>query len=72
VTDRPVLRVVAGGDPSDEEVAALVTALSVVAARRTGTRQQRLDRWTASGRAAAPGYARGWLASGRFRSLRRP
>jgi hypothetical protein len=52
---RPLLRVIAGGDPTDEEVAALVAAFAVVAARaapelgsaggsRWASRQQALRR----------------------------
>jgi hypothetical protein len=53
---RPVLRVIGGGDPNDEEVAALVAAFAVVTAR-TGTR-------------TAPASGSRWAS--RERGMRRP
>jgi hypothetical protein len=42
----PLLRVVGGGEPTDEELAALVTAVAMVIA--TGSRQQPVpSRWAA-------------------------
>ena len=45
---RPVLRVIAGGRPTDEEVAALVAAFAVVTSRaKTGSDGAGGSRWAA-------------------------
>jgi hypothetical protein len=66
---RPLLRIVAGGEPTDEEVAALVAAFAVVGARRpTGDAAGR-SRWAARDRALRRPLVRGpgaWRASARL------
>ena len=67
----PTLRVVGGGEPTDEELAAIVAVVSLLRAR--GGRDTGLtgaDRWRRSARAGQPWRRDGWLALSRRCSLR--
>jgi hypothetical protein len=64
VTDRPVLRIVGGGTPTDEELAALTTVLAALQSRRVAEAATP-SRW------GRPGSHPGWLASARQSALRR-
>jgi len=67
----PVLRVVGGGDPTDEELAALVAVLSLTRARaEPGEQTTAPSRWARSARPAPASHSDGWLASARRSSLR--
>jgi hypothetical protein len=67
-TDRPLLRIVAGGEPTAEEVAALVAAVASLTTDTEQTREANISRW--ADRAAAlrrpphPGPG-AWRASAR-------
>ena len=69
-----MLRVVAGGEPSDEETAALTAVLSLAAAAVAGTADEAVagSRWRDSASPAGPWARAGWLAAGRRSALRRP
>jgi Acyl-CoA carboxylase epsilon subunit len=66
VTEPPVLRVVAGGELSDEEAAALTAVLTAVVARADPVDKQprALSRWRQSAR-PAPMARAGWLDDAR-------
>ena len=67
----PVLRVVGGGEPTDEELAALVAVVSLLQARRAGGRQAAAaDRWRRSGHGSHPWHREPWLTYSRRTSLR--
>jgi hypothetical protein len=62
VSDRPVLRIVAGGVATDEEIAALTAVVTALQARRAPDPESPRARWLRAG----------WLASARRSSLRQP
>jgi hypothetical protein len=64
VSERPVLRIVGGGVPTAEELAALTTVLAAVASRRA-VEATTTSRW------GRPASSDGWLASARESVLRR-
>jgi hypothetical protein len=67
----PTLRVVGGGEPTDEELAAIVAAVSLLRARSGRDREAtESNRWRRSARASQPWRRDGWLAVSRRRSLR--
>jgi Acyl-CoA carboxylase epsilon subunit len=74
VTEPPVLRIVAGGQPSDEETAALTAVLSLAtaAADASGEHTVAPSRWRDSASPAGPWARTGWLAAGRRSAQRRP
>jgi hypothetical protein len=66
---RPVLRIVGGGAPSDEELAALVVAVATVTAR--GEAEARtVSGWAASGRSGSSWVRGGWVTTARRSALR--
>ena len=72
MTEPPVLRIVAGGQPSDEETAALTAVLTVVATAAAAQDEQPAtrSRWRDSSHPTAPWVGAGWLAAARRSALR--
>ena len=65
------LRIVAGGEPSDEELAALVAVLSLVQSRADdGGEREACGRWRTAARPQPPHHRDGWLAFARRSALR--
>jgi hypothetical protein len=68
---RPALRIVGGGEPTDEELAALVAVVSMLQARQDADAEATGDdRWRLSARAARPWRRQAWLTFSRRTSLR--
>jgi hypothetical protein len=72
VTEPPVLRIVAGGAPSDEETAALAAVLTVIASTVSAQDEPptQRSRWRDSAQ-PAPWARAGWVAAARRSALRR-
>ena len=67
MTEPPVLRVVAGGVPTDEETAALTAVLAAAASTKPDEHEpsRAHSRWRDSARPAAFRARTGWLADAR-------
>jgi hypothetical protein len=69
---RPVLRVVAGGEPSDEELVALVAVVAGLSGAAEQAPQPEPQRWPAGERPAHAWGRTGWVSAARRSALRRP
>ena len=70
MSEPPVLRIVAGGVPTDEQTAAL-TAVIAAAAAVEAEPAESAGRWRTSASPAGPWAHGGWLADARRSALRR-